>query len=111
AEESGGTDVDRGRGVSMDELLGDGPSPVDRDGEAVDRGGRVAGCPADGSGGHDADDGAGGVPQRTTGVPWLDVCVKLDQAGEPMGRAIALVLDRDRLVHCADRARDRTRGP
>ena len=60
--------------------------------------------------GVDADHLPGGVDERAAGVAGLDVRVRLDQPGQVLGRAAALVARGDRLVQGGDRAGGDRRG-
>jgi len=76
---------------------------VDRDGEAlVPRSPRLieGERPTVGSGrrGVDADDLAGAVDQRASGVAWLHIGVDLDESGQLLTRAAEFVGCGDRLI-------------
>ena len=82
---------------------------IDRDGEALAAGGpeREPG----GGGRVDADDVAVGVDQGAARVAGLDVGVDLDQAGELLAGAVALVAGGDGLVEGGDGAGGTARVP
>ena len=110
-QERGATDVDRARGAPVDDLPRDRPRLVDRDGEALGGRARVAGCRAGGRRRHDADDLSVGVHHGATGVTGHDGGIELDQPGQSLRRAVALVLHRDLLVEGAHRPGDGAGGP
>src|ERR1700733_11025137 len=97
AEEAGGADVHRGRGVARLDLVADRKRVVDRDRERIGLL-RLLELHRVGRRGVDADHLAGGVDQRPARVPRLDRSVVVDQAGQLLGRARALVRGFDRFV-------------
>src|SRR6202167_3404984 len=97
AEEAAGADVHRGRGVARLDLVADRERVVDRDRERIGLL-RLLELHRVGRRGVDADHLAGGVDQRPARVPRLDRSVVVDQAGQLLGRARALVRGSDRFV-------------
>ena len=99
----------RGAGLAGADLLGDRHGLVDGDGIALValRLEREAG----GRRGVDPDHLAGAVDQGSSGIARLDVGIGLDQAGELLARAVAVVLGPDRLPQVGDVAVGADRHP
>src|SRR5580704_8639910 len=97
AEEAGGADVHRGRGLARLYLVADRERVVDRDRERIGLL-RLLELHRVGGRGVDADHLAGGVDQRPARVPRLDRSVVVDQPGQLLRRARALVRGGDRFV-------------
>src|SRR5580692_6398888 len=107
AEEAGGADVHRGRGVARLDLVADRERVVDRDRERIGLL-RLLELHRVGRRGVDADHLAGGVDERPARVPRLDRSVVVDQPSQLLGRARALVRGGDRGVEgCYLAVRDR----